>query len=111
PHAHPPADVSQHDALERLVRSRSQRAGQAADLGAELGARRARGDMVLEQRALEAGQLAVQLERRPLARAIAFSVHGPHVTSDGGSVQKLVKQSAEIDPVKTLKEGVPPVEE
>src|SRR5205823_5785528 len=88
-------------AREGLVRSGPQRVGQAVDLGAELRAGRAGLEMVLEQRSLEAGQLTVQFQRRPLARAVAFSVHQPHVTSDGGGVQKLADVCAEKDADKS----------
>ena len=45
--------------------------------------------MRVQQHALEARQLAVELGRRPLPGAITFAAHETHSSFDGGGVEKL----------------------
>src|SRR5436190_18334130 len=84
-----PPDASNHDALERLTRSCPQRAREAVHVTAELTARPAALEMVLEQGTLERRQFPVDDGRCPLAGPLTVSLHGPHSTFDGGGVQKL----------------------
>src|SRR5215210_1886358 len=45
--------------------------------------------MRAQQHALEARQLAVELDRRPLTGTVAVSTHRPHDSFDGGGPEKL----------------------
>src|SRR5207237_1155200 len=93
-----PRVAADDDAVEALVRSRAKRAGEAADRRPELGARPAALEMGVEQGALERGQLAVQLQRRPFAGALAISVHASHSCSDAADFQKLAPLITENRP-------------
>ena len=74
-------------AIARLLeRRRAQPLGHADEVVGERPAARAALEVRVEQRALEVGQLAVQAERRVLARAVASPAgcpHRAHVDSDG----------------------------
>ena len=90
------AQASDHDrALELLEPSFAKRHREAGDRAAELAARRACVEVRVQQHALEARQLAVDLGRRPVAGALTFAAHGPHDSFDGGGVQKLDPQTRE----------------
>src|SRR3954465_1369537 len=74
---------------ERLERRGAQRSRLPFDSRAELGAGGPAGEVRAQQDALERRQLAVELGRRPLARAVTVSVHRSHSSFDGGGGEKL----------------------
>jgi hypothetical protein len=80
--------------LEVLARGGPKRGRQPLEIRAEGAAGRAALEMGGEQGVLERRQLAVDVGRRPLAGAITVAVHRAHISSDGGSVQKLAHMKA-----------------